>query len=68
MTCSWEPQPSKHSRRPRPVLRHDGVEYPSVSAAAKEMELHPATIIACCKGRSPTTGGYVWEYIETPED
>lgn len=36
--------------------------FPSVASAAKELNLQPARIVDCCKGRRAKTGGYHWQY------
>lgn len=36
----------------------------SIKEAAIELELNPSNIVACCKGKSRTTGGYKWKYKE----
>ena len=47
-----------------PVIRSDGVEFISMTAAAKESGCSKERICDCCKGRQKTTGGYSWKYKE----
>jgi len=41
-----------------------GVEYLSVSEAARASHLDPSKIVACCKGRRNYHGGCAWAYKE----
>ncbi len=36
--------------------------YESILEAATAHELHAQNIMACCKGRQKSAGGYVWQY------
>lgn len=39
-----------------------GITYSGVSEAARATGCSTSNIVACCKGRRKTTGGYHWEY------
>lgn len=48
-------------------LTKDGVivkEYNSAKEAERETGIHNPNIIACCKGKKTTAGGYIWKYDE----
>lgn len=40
--------------------------YPSANAAARDMAVQQSKITLCCQGKRRTTGGYHWEYFDTP--
>lgn len=37
--------------------------FPSISAAAKAIGIHPAGITECCVGTQKTAGGFMWQYF-----
>lgn len=37
-------------------------EYPSAKQAERETGFYNGNIIACCKGKKKTVGGYKWQY------
>lgn len=37
----------------------------SIGEACRQLKLYDSSIIACCKGKQKTTGGYHWEYVDT---
>lgn len=37
--------------------------FKSISQAERELKIANASIIACCKGKRKSAGGYTWEYI-----
>lgn len=37
--------------------------FKSISQAERELKIANASIIACCKGKRESAGGYTWEYI-----
>lgn len=39
-------------------------EWPSATAAAKELGIDQPHIIRCCRGKLRKTGGYVWKYAD----
>jgi hypothetical protein len=47
----------------RPVRRSDGMEYPSIATAARDLEISPAHIRVVCQGQGKTAAGFGWEYI-----
>lgn len=51
--------------RKRPVMRSDGVVYPSATEAAKAMGLHDSAHISeACRDGSKTAAGFGWRYLE----
>ena len=44
------------------VCVETGVTYSCVSEASRATKCSTSNIVACCKGRRKTTGGYHWEY------
>jgi len=42
-------------------------EFTSATAAANELKLDCSHIIACCRGRHPTAGGWAFKYQEQPD-
>ena len=40
-------------------------EYPSTMEAERQTGVPQSNIIACCKGRYKSAGGYVWRYKTT---
>lgn len=48
----------------RRVKRSDGVEYNSVSEAARQNGLNHQNVHAVCKGKQRSAGGYTWEYLD----
>lgn len=46
----------------------DGVEYPSISEAAKVMDVSKASIRDALTGKSKTSCGFKWEYCERKEN
>ena len=43
-----------------------GVIYPAIAEAARATGLQNSKISLCCQGKRHTTGGYHWEYYDTP--
>lgn len=39
-------------------------EYNSIQEASKLNNIHHSNIIACCKHKTKTSGGYIWKYAE----
>lgn len=39
--------------------------YPSINNAARTLNIKHYNIIACCKGKRKTAGGYIWKYEKT---
>jgi hypothetical protein len=64
--CRWasRKQQNRNRRSTRPVRRSDGVLFPSIVAAAEHMGAHKSSIGACCTGRTKTSHGYGWKYVE----
>jgi hypothetical protein len=62
--CRWATrmQQSANSSKPRPVIRNGWKRYPSVIAAAKDVEVDYTNIVRCCRGERKSAGGYTWEY------
>ena len=40
------------------------VEYPSTQEASRQTGTHQGSIVACCKGRYKSAGGFYWMYAE----
>jgi hypothetical protein len=47
----------------RPLLRSDGVVFPSIVSAAKELGVAPQSIGNVLKGRSKQCHGFSFEYL-----
>ena len=49
----------------RPVILIDGLKetvYPSAMQAQRDLGINNGDIIACCRGRRKSAGGYAWRY------
>lgn len=60
---------SAHTKNKRPVVQMSLSgevlkEYPSAKQAERETGVFNGNIIACCKKKKPTMGGYKWVYAE----
>lgn len=42
-------------------------EWEYLSGATKELGIHKSSITACCKGKRPSAGGYIWRYEKIVE-
>lgn len=56
-----------HPKRSKPVFQYDLQrklinKFPSIKEARRQTGFAEAHIIACCKGKQPTSYGYVWKY------
>ena len=50
-----------------PVLCVETTEsFASAALAGRVKNIYPNSIIACCRGKQKTAGGYHWEYADTP--
>lgn len=55
----------KQKQHGKPVICIEkNQEYISASDASKQEKIDGSTIIACCRGRRKTAGGYHWRYKE----
>lgn len=69
MSAEQKQKISLHTKNKRPVAQKTiGGEiikvYPSAKQAERETGIFNGNIIACCKKKKPTMGGYKWEYAE----
>jgi hypothetical protein len=48
----------------RRVSRSDGVEFVSITEAARRTGIHMTGIWAACNGKAKTAGGYRWGYCD----
>lgn len=60
---------SEHTNNKRAVCQYSlDMElikiYPSIKEAERQTGIYNANICACCKGKKPTMGGYVWRYVK----
>jgi hypothetical protein len=46
-----------------PIQRADGVQYPSIRTAAKDVGVTPGCISGVLAGRRKTAGGFGWDYL-----
>jgi hypothetical protein len=42
-------------------------EWAGISVASRALDAADSSIVACCRGRNPTAGGFKWQYVEIPE-
>lgn len=62
MVCGRERTTKCHCKR---VINIDtGIEYDSIKAAAKSLNLSADAIANCCRNISKTSGGYHWRFID----
>lgn len=62
MICGRERTAKGHCKR---VINTDtGIEYDSIKAAAKSLNLRADAIANCCRNNSKTSGGYHWRFID----
>lgn len=59
----------KGKKRAKKVIQYDlqGKHlkiWPSISKASKQLMISKSNIVACCKGKLKTAGGYKWSYKE----
>lgn len=61
---------TNHEKKSKPVLCVEtGVVYISAHEAERQTGVYHPNIIACCKGKYKTTGGYHWQYEDLlPQD
>jgi len=50
--------------RRKPIVDQNGVVYPGVNAAARQLGLSPGNIVSVLKGVYKQTGGYIFKYFE----
>ncbi|MCK9369704.1 hypothetical protein M0R04_07330 [Candidatus Dojkabacteria bacterium] len=65
----WDPihKPRKHTGKTVYQFAQDGefiAKYDSLIGAAKATDKHPSGMLACCKGETPTCGGFVWRHTD----
>ena len=48
----------------KPVIRSDGKIYKNTYEASKDLNLSVCSIRGALKGRSKTSGGYAWRYLD----
>ena len=61
-------KPKKPTRRPILQCLDDGTvvkEYPSASAAAREIGVNPKSIRDAATGRQKHSGGFCWKYVDS---
>ncbi len=56
------PEESHLNGKKRPVIRSDGREFPSLSAAANTVGSGIGNISLCCQGKTKTVKGFGWKY------
>ncbi len=44
------------------IIRGDGKVYKGLAEATKEANTSAGNIVACCRGRRKTAGGFTWKY------
>lgn len=54
-------------KKGRPVLQYDLKgnfikEWDKIVDASKIINLHPTSVLFCCKGKQKTAGGFIWKY------
>jgi hypothetical protein len=62
--CRWTSytRQARNRRSSRPVVREDGLSFPSIADAAEETGSTEIGIQHVCAGRQATHKGYSWEY------
>ena len=59
---STQRQQVRNSRMVKPVVRSDGKRYATATDAADGIGSDVSNVIAACRGRQKTAGGYGWSY------
>ena len=69
-TLKEKPKSEEFKKKKRkPILQYtkDGKfirEWNSATTASKEVKIHQQNICHCCKGRTKSSGGFIWKYKE----
>ncbi len=50
--------------RKKVICLETGIKYESITEAEKTLNIANQSIVACCKGKRKTAGGYSWKYID----